>query len=72
MQDSHEGKARMKDGCYNRSSWKERMSGNLHANFKKWASEEEQAAVPKGVIEEKAAVKPVISDAHSNLPFFCS
>ena len=58
------------DGCYSGSNGRERTSGHLHAVVEKLASEEEQAAVSEGVIEEKAAVKALISDALFNLPFF--
>ena len=39
--------------------------------FKEWASEEKPAAVSEGMIEEKAAIKALISDVHHfNLPSF--
>ena len=58
------------DGCYSGSNGRERTSGHLHAVVEKWASEEDQAAVSEGVIEEKAAVKALISYAHFSLLSF--
>ena len=63
-------KHRTRDGCYSGSNGRERSSSYLLAIVKKWVSEQEQVAVPDGVIEEKAAVKALISDALFNLPFF--
>ena len=68
MRDSHDGEARTRDCCYSGSNGRERTSGHLHAVVEKWASEEDQAAVSEGVIEEKSTVKALISDAHFNLP----
>ena len=48
----------------------ERMSSHLHAIVKKWATEDEPAAAPEGMMKEKAAVKALISDAHFSLPSF--
>ena len=63
-------KQEQRDGCYSGSNKRERTSSYLHAIVEKWAFEEEQAAVSEGVIEEKAAVKALISDAHFSLLSF--
>ena len=46
------------------------MCCHLHAIVKQWAFKEEQTAVSSGVIEEKAAVKALISDPHFSMPSF--
>ena len=66
MQDSHDGRARVREGC---CSGRERTSSHLHAIVQKWACKVEQVAVPvnpEEVIKEQAAVKVLISDAHFN------
>ena len=67
MRDSNDGKARAKHSCYSGSKGRERRSSHLHVTVEKWASKKKQAAV-SGVIEERADVKALISEAHFNLP----
>ena len=67
VRDSNDGKARAKDSCYSGSKGRQRRSSHLHVTVEKWASKEKQAAV-SGVIEERADVKALISEAHFNLP----